>query len=280
MFILQVISYILEIALIILIGGFFILYPESIFEKYAKQSDKYKEVTFINSEREKKNHTKITYTLISVVVGITTLYLLVPYILDLPNLVLGKFSYTFGPVYEIRRERKSFYEYANIGGKEVKFVFSANVDTNQSYKIGYLPHTKRAMFGEVLSSNNIENHKKIKFPLVEIISFLGIIAAIIFLIFISPYVKMKLLGVSSLIFYPFILYLYFKNGFNYGTWFSLVNKELLTLLLGLTGLLTLLLVYFIERHKNEDYFLTFLYAQVIAVLQIITVVFYLTNGGL
>ena len=279
MFILQVISYILEIALIILIGGFFILYPESIFEKYTKQSDKYKEVTFINSEREKKNHTKTTYKLISVVVGIITLYLLVPYVLDLPNLILGKFSYTFGPVYQIRRERKSFYEYANIGGQEVKFVFSSNVDTDKSYKIGYLPHTKRAMFGEVLSSNNIENHKKIKFPLVEIISFLGIIAALIFLIFISPYVKMKLLGISSLIFYPFILYLYFKNGFNYGTCFSLVNKELSTLLLGLTGLLTLLLVYLIERHKNEDYFLTFLYAQIIASLQIIAVIFYLTNGG-
>lgn len=277
MFILQVISYILEIALIILIGGFFILYPESIFEKYTKQSDKYKEVTFINSEREKKNHTKITYKLISVVVGIITLYLLMPYVLDLPNLVLGKFSYTFGPVYQIRSERKSFYEYANIGGEEVKFVFSANVDTDKSYKIGYLPHTKRAMFGEVLSSNNIENHKKIKFPLLEILSFFGIIAALIFLVFISPYVKMKLLGVSSLIFYPFILYLFFKNGFNYGT---LVNKELPTLLLGLTGLLTLLLVYFIERHKNEDYFLTFLYAQIIAILQFITVIFYLTNGGL
>lgn len=273
MFLLQVTSYIIEMVLIILVGGFFTVFPEALIEKSQKLSKGSKKLNGIKMEKNNKNSVNnIMRIFVSILIGLFCLYLLIPYLMDFPKLLLGKFNYTSGTVYEIKRERKSLYYYVNVGGQEVKFFFDSNIDNSKKYKIGYLPKTKRAIFGEIISEEKQQVHKKIGFPFAKTLFILGFVGVFALIGRVASYLKVKLFAVSCLIFYPLSIYFYIKSGISVGTWFSFNNNGLVLLTIGAVSLLSLVLMYFGERRRDGDTILTMTYVQVIAIGKIALII--------
>lgn len=275
MFLLQLVSYLCEMILIILIGGFFTIYPNRLVDKYDKRPRKLKVITFLKQAAYRIDIIeRIKRIIPSILIGSMTVYFLIPYMLDFPKLILGRYDYAIGYVNDVRRESKSFYEYVNIGGEKIKFFFSSNVEEYKKYEIRYLPNTKRAIFGEQLSDDKLESSRKIGFPLKDVLLFLGIILVFILIVIASPYLQFKLFILACVLFYPLYIYLYIKSGIYYGTWFVLRAEPVSSLVIFFTGSIIGILLYLGEKHKSGEAILTMVYIQVMAILKIIMVIVY------
>jgi hypothetical protein len=118
-----------------------------------------------------------------------TIYFIRPFLLDVPQLITGKLNYITGEVQDIRHFSKDPIQYVYLsGGEEVEFFFSSGVSEYKYYKIGYLTHTKRAIYCEQIEEGS-GYRKVINFPFKDILVYLTILGIFLFLIFISPYNK-------------------------------------------------------------------------------------------
>ncbi|ADL52695.1 hypothetical protein Clocel_3004 [Clostridium cellulovorans 743B] len=282
MFIFQIITFFLQLGFLLLCSGMFIFFPIEIITHKYKEKVNFK--THINyggvrynitgrSERYLKIE-KIIIKAIGVAIAILiTMYMTVPYLLDVPKLITGNFNYVTGQVTKVSTKKKDFNEYVYIGGKEVRFFFSANVEKNSRYKIGYLPNTSRAIYGEKLDNYTSKVEDKIGFPIKKILFFIGFFVALGIIAFVAHYIVFKLLILSSAIFYPFNIYLYIKSGLAYGDWFSKNNEPLGNIILFGVVLMIFWGLYFVEKRKDQDNEapLTLVFIQVIAILQIVLV---------
>lgn len=202
-----------------------------------------------------------------IVMGIT-IYFTKSYFLDIPQLVTGKLNYVSGRVQEIGRYSKDPTEYVYLTtGDEVDFFFSSGVTVNNFYKIGYLAHTRRAIYCEHFSINS-SNNKAVGFPFKDILGFLAILGAIVFLIFISPYVKLKLFIPANIISIPTLIYYFIKYGVHNGIWFSVKNEGFFGLVICLVSILLIILMYFIENRRSDDFYRTYFCAQLLSICQL------------
>lgn len=78
-----------------------------------------------------------------------------------------------------------------------------------------------------------ESSKKIAFPLKDILLFLGIIAIIVIIAIVAPYLRYKSFISVSVFYYPISVFLYIKAGLNTAMWLSFSNKGLLLLTVGM-----------------------------------------------
>lgn len=279
MFIFQIITFFLQLGFLLLCAGMFIFFPIEIITHKYKEKVNFK--THINyggvrynitdrSERSLKIE-KIIVRIIGVAIAILiTIYMTVPYLLDVPKLITGNFNYVTGQVTKVSTKKKDFNEYVYISGKEVRFFFSANVEKNSRYKIGYLPNTSRAIYGEKLDNYTSKVEEKIGFPIGKILFFIGCFVALGIIAFVARYIGFKLLILSCAIYYPVNIYRYINSGLAYGNWFFKNNKPLDCIVLGVVLLLTFLGFYFVEKRKDENNEapLTLVFIQVMAILQI------------
>ena len=137
------------------------------------------------------------------------------------------------------------------------------------YKIGYLPNTSRAIYGELLDNKQMSKVTKLKFPLKSILMYITILGSFLLMIVLAVYLRFKFLVITSMIFYPINIALYLKEGLKLGLWFSFNNEGLLFLTLGLGIISMLLLVYFIESRREPETPTTLIMAQLVSAIQII-----------
>lgn len=74
----------------------------------------------------------------------------------------------------------------------MKFFFSASMEIGNHYKIGYLPHTSKAIYA---ANINVNSEDKIGFPIKEILIYISILICFIgfitVIVIISDRVKSK-----------------------------------------------------------------------------------------
>lgn len=204
-----------------------------------------------------------------VVIGII-IYLMRGYFLDIPQLITGKLNYVTGTVCDIETYRKDPTKYVYLdNGQEVKFFFESGVDKNKEYKIGYLSHTLRAIYCAELNGNNEGKVRELGFPFLSILGFLGIMAAMIFLMFISKFVRWKLFIPACIIFYPSCIYKFINYGLTNGIWFGKDNRGFVSLTIGVASSLTIAFVSFAERKRDGDNFITLFFVQMFALIYIL-----------
>ncbi|QAT39859.1 hypothetical protein [Clostridium sp. JN-9] len=202
-----------------------------------------------------------------IVMGIT-IYFIKPYFLDIPQLVTGKLNYVTGKVQETKHYSKDPIEYVFLStGEEVEFFFSSGVSKNNFYKIGYLTHTKRAIYCGQFSITS-SNNKVVGFPFKDILGFLAILGAIFFLIFISPYVKWKLFIPVNIISIPTFIYYFIKYRVDNGIWFSVKNNGFLGLMFCLVFILLTFFMHFIEKRRSDDFYRTYVFAQLFSICEL------------
>ncbi len=202
-----------------------------------------------------------------IVMGIT-IYFIKSYFLDIPQLVTGKLNYVTEKVQETKHYSKDPIEYVFLStGEEVEFFFSSGVSKNNFYKIGYLTHTKRAIYCEQFSITS-SNNKVVGFPFKDILGFLAILGAIFSLIFISPYVKWKLFIPVNIISIPTFIYYFIKYGVDNGIWFSVKNNGFLGLMFCLVFILLTFLMHFIEKRRSDDFYRTYVCAQLFSICEL------------
>ena len=276
MFIFQTIAFFISMLFWLCFAGMFAFYFNKLFinSTNAKKRSKYitnlYDIKTYSNEKPKKSIEYIFIRIIGILISLPIFVCIcVPYILDTPKLIAGDFNYVSGYVSSIRTKHRDINEYVYIDRIEVKFFFSSNMEENDKYKIAYLPHTSKAIYGEKLNTDLIESEAKINFSLKQILSFICILICAIVLLFISPYIGFKLLILSSIIYYPTNIYLYISEGLTYSNWLSLSNEPLFYILFGLIILVFIFLMYFIEKYKNDDAFFSLFLIQVISILMIL-----------
>lgn len=210
-----------------------------------------------------------------IVMGISV-YFLKPYFRDIPQLITGKLNYVVGEVAETKHYSKDPIEYVYLStGEEVKFFFSSDTSKHNYYKIGYLTFTRRVIYCEQIDISS--SYKKvIGFPFKDILEYLAILCALIFLIFLSPYLKLKLFIPTNMVSIPTFIYFFIKYGTKNGVWFSVKNEGFLGLIFVLVSILITFLMYFIEKFRSDEFFMTYFFAQLFAICELgffITLVF-------
>lgn len=183
-------------------------------------------------------------------------------------MITGKLNYVTGEVQDIRHFSKDPIEYVYLSsGQEVKFFFFSGVSKYKEYRIGYLTHTKRAIYCEQIDESS--GHRKvIGFPFKDVLGYLAVLSALFFLIFISPYVKLKLFIPVNIISIPIFIYYFIKYGIDNAIWFSVNNVGFLGLIFCLTFLLITLFMYFIEKYKSDDFYRTYVFAQFFSICEL------------
>jgi hypothetical protein len=63
------------------------------------------------------------------------------YIMDIPNLLTGKYRYVEGTPQKIWHKSKTFDEYVQINGVKIEFPFSSTLAMGKYYQVKYLPHS-------------------------------------------------------------------------------------------------------------------------------------------
>lgn len=208
-----------------------------------------------------------------------TIYLLKPNFLDIPQLITGKLNYVTGEVLAIKNYSKDPTEYVYMStGEGVKFFFSSGLSKYDFCKIGYLPHTHRAIYCEkiVLGSNNEKEEKVIGFPFKDILLFFAVIGTILFLMFISPFIKLKVFIPTNIIAIPTFAYYFIKYGMQNGIWFSVKNECIFGLIMSIIYSLIIFFIYLLEKRKFDDFYKTYFFAQLFSVCELallISVVF-------
>jgi hypothetical protein len=66
------------------------------------------------------------------------------------------------------------HEYVYINVKEVSFFFNSGIEVGKRYKIGYLPNTSRAIYGELLDNKQLSKVTKLKLPFKSILIYIAI----------------------------------------------------------------------------------------------------------
>lgn len=263
MYIFQSVSFILEIFIYLFVGGFIAIHFNRFIKGKINEPIKY--INYYKVESCKYDRKRILSILVRsffiiVVMGIT-IYFSRDYLLDFPKLIKGDFQYVTGYVDMIKKERKQSNEYVYIEGKKLNFCFTSGVETGKKYKIGYLPNTSRAIYGEVIDSDAGIKNTKIKFPHKGVLLYILGIGSIILIILLSPYLKFKLLIIVSAFFYPINILLYIKEGLTSGAWFSFSNVGLLFLTIGVGSIIFLRIMYLVERKEEMEYLLTLVITQ-------------------
>ncbi|MDP4144056.1 MAG: hypothetical protein Q8936_06160 [Bacillota bacterium] len=264
----QTCFFIVEVILYLILGLAFALFPEKLFSNNKYTSNEWPSYSYLeltSTRKRARRQIKPWKIVWFIIVMSITVYLIKPYILDVPQLITGKLNYVTGEVQDIRTVSKDPTEYVYIcGGYEVEFFFSSGVSKYKDYKIGYLTHTKRAIYCEQIDESN-GYRKAVGFPFKDILVFLTVIGGIIFIAVISQYVRFKLFIPVNIISFLVFTYYFIKFGIDYGIWFSADNKGLVGLIMGLVGLFITLFSYFIERLRYRDNLVTFFCAQLISV---------------
>lgn len=271
MYIFQIISFIFEIISGILLCALIALCPDIILKNNKDMPARY--VNPYKFESNKINARKV-WNIIGrtswfIIVMAITIAFLKSYFLDIPKFVKGNFYYVEGYVRNIKTEKKDFHEYVTIDGNMVSFFFSSGVELGKEYKIGYLPNSKRAISVEVLNNNQVSKDKKIAFPYKDILLFIAIIGVFILLIAVSPYLKFKLLMVTSVIFYPLSVFLYINQGLKLGLWFSFFNQGLLFMTIGIITDVIIFLSYISENRKDAEIPVTLIFAQFMSISKLL-----------
>lgn len=263
LFLFQIIGFIIEMLFIIFVGCvfIFIFYTNPWFTKKKKNS--YRVTTFSKREDIKQNFMKRLPRIISTIIfASATLYLLMPYILDIPTLVTGDFYYAYGSAYRIKSSAP--YEYVHINNREVKFFFSSNIKDHERYKIGYLANTHRAIYGVSLgqpfTETSMKTAKRITFPLKDILLFLGIMAIIVIMILVAPYIRYKSIIAVSVFYYPISIFQYIKDGLTSSLWLSFSNKGLVLLAVGMGLSLFTFLARKVESRVSENQLFRLMFA--------------------
>lgn len=264
----QVVTFFLEMFFWILFATSFIFSPKVYFDTESSK-ETYSSYSILNSHKKNKLADILVRVLGGIIAILIMTYCALPYILDLPKLVTRNFNYVTGYVDDVRTEKKDINEYVYVEGKKIKFFFSANIEKYNTYKIAYLPHTSRAIYGVKLEGNTLKVEKKIGFPFKQLFFFIFGLSVLVLLAFLSPYLRFKLLILACIIYYPTNLYLYINYGISSGIWFSLSNQGLSSILIGVAILLVLGVCYFIERLKDYDTPVTLFIIQVFSILKIL-----------
>lgn len=212
---------------------------------------------------------------------VITSYFLTPYILDLPKLIKGEFEYVTGYPYEVNKYQKSLYESYSINGKRINFLFISDIEEYKHYKIGYLPNTSRGIKLIDFNKKDSSENKEVGFPYKSIffyiLFFILFFIVIVILTVLSPYLKLKLLLVSCILFYSTNTYLYFKYSINTGAWFSWSNKPLVYLILGVVSLVMLLLVELFGNRFDRNNNPNTLFIQIVGLVKLISVIYIFTK---
>ncbi|MHC6179203.1 hypothetical protein ACYUJ6_05020 [Clostridium sp. JNZ X4-2] len=274
MYTFQVISFVIEIAFGLLVGGIIAFFPNIIFNVNKNyRPPKYEFYEPKNNKKSKKKILKILGKTIwvTIVMGITIAGL-EPYFLDTPKLIKGDLCYITGNVSRIRDVRKDYHRYVYIENKQLIFFFASDVEVGKRYKIGYLPNTTRAIYVEMLKNNASSKGIRIKFPYKEIMLFIGLIGAVILLAALAPYLKFKLLIIASVVFYPANILLYIKEGLKSGLWFSFHNDGLSILTLGIVFAVVMWASYLIERKEDPEIFGTLMAIQIMSAIEMVALI--------
>lgn len=285
MFIFQVICFFLELSFWIFFAGALIL-PRNIFKniKYKRKKhsnygyNNYSPISYSSLNfNKKKDLGSILFRALKIIVGIFIIvFVVLPYILDSAKLITGNYNHVTGYIYNITHDRRSPYDHVYIEGKKINFFFTSDMEKNNKYRIGYLPYTSRGISGVKIEGIVEKTEKKIGFPFKQLLLFIlllsGFFATMVLLIFLTPFLRYKLLILSSIIYYPTNLYLYVKSGLSSGIWFSLSNKGLTLILISLFFLIILVISHFLEKLKDDDAFWTLYFIQFFSIIQIIIVV--------
>ncbi|WPC41192.1 hypothetical protein [Clostridium sp. JS66] len=215
--------------------------------------------------------------IIVVIVMSITIWLVKPYVLDIPQLITGKFNYVTAEVEDIRHFNKDPMEYVYLSnGKRVDFFFSSGVSRYKKYKIGYLTHTNRGIYCEEIDESN-SHRTVIGFPFKDILGYLAALGVIFFLIFISPYVKLILFIPVNIISVPVFIYYFIKYRIDNGIWFSSENRGFVFLMFALVIILTTLFGYFIEKAKSDDCHVIYVFAQVFSICELVFLICLIFN---
>ncbi|URZ17743.1 hypothetical protein [Clostridium felsineum] len=210
-----------------------------------------------------------------IIVMSITIYFLKPNFLDIPQLITGKLNYVTGEVAEIKHYSKdpTYYVYLSTG-EEIEFFFSCGVSQYDFCKIGYLTHTHKAIYCEkiVVGSNNKKEGKVVGFPFKDILLFIAIMGAAFFLAFISPFIKLKLFIPTNIIAIPIFAYYFIKYGMENGIWFSIENESIFGLIMGIMGSLMIFSIYLLEKRKFDDFYRTYLCAQMCSILELVMLI--------
>lgn len=270
-------DFVIAMIIWLFLAGIFLFFPEFLLRYKPKFKSSYSKLSFRSSGRKKSVQKNLIIRIIGSIISILiTVNLVLPYVLDFPRLVTGKFDYIVGYVEKISTTRKGSYEYVLIKGKELRFFFSSNVEKGKNYKIAYLPHTNKAIHGVEIVGSNEDIGKKIDFPSKYMFFSIGISLAIMVLLALffigGQYVKFKLLVLASIVYYPLSIYLYISEGISYKNWFSFSNQGLLLMSIGMISSLIFLLYYFFERRKKEEYPVSLFYVQALSIIKIIIVI--------
>ncbi|GAA0177101.1 hypothetical protein SH2C18_03870 [Clostridium sediminicola] len=208
-------------------------------------------------------------------------YFTLPYLKDLPLLVTGNFKQTIGIPGNIESEDKTLFEYVYINEKEVKYLFTSELDNLNLYKIKYLPNTKRAIFTKYIDINNTEITKNISFPykyfLLLFVVILGIIVSVYLLYMSLKYLGYKLFWYSCIAFYPMSIYRFIKYGLNTGIWLTIDSIGFVALVFGLTSFIFLIIFDILQNRGRIRGVISSFSAQIVGVTNIIFIVMEILN---
>ncbi|MEY7998907.1 hypothetical protein AB8U03_01620 [Clostridium sp. Mt-5] len=271
MYIFQVISFVIEIAFGLLVGGIIAFFPNIIFN--VNKNYRPPKYEFYEPKSSRKSRIKVLKILGKsiwvIIIMIITIGVLGSYFLDIPKLIKGELCYITGNVSRIENVRKDIHEYVYIGDKQLIFSFISDVEVGKKYKIGYLTNTSRAIYVETLKNNASSKGIKGKFPYGYIMLFIGFMGIWILLVGLAPYLKFKLIIIASIVFYPANILLYIKEGLKSGLWFSFHNDGLSILTLGIVFAVVLWISYIMERKEDPETPETLIGVQLMGVSEIV-----------
>lgn len=268
----QTCFFIIEFIFYLILGWVFAFFSEIFLSDIMHKSDKPPMNVYLQSTYPRKKKIKPRKIIWFIIIMSITAFLTKSFILDIPQLITGKLNYVTGKVVDIKTIAKVPKEFVYLNeGDEVEFFFASDVIKNKDYKIGYLTHTKRAIYCEQI--NEINGFKKtVGFPFKDILVFLAICAVLIFIISTCKYVKFKLFIPINIISFPTFTYFFIKYGLDNGIWFSIENKGLFSLICALMFIFFTLLAYFIEKRKSKDCDRAFFLAQLSSIFDIILII--------
>lgn len=273
----QICSFVLEIVFWLGIALFVALNP-SLFIK--KKDDEFNEIRghgnleIIGYDNRRIKFPRITLSRLAWFLAIMAIYVffMLPNLQDIPQLVTGKLNYVTGMVFETKTKNKDPMEYVYLDtGDEVRFFFASDVKKFQEYKIGYLNHSLRAIYcAEVDYTGNVT--KRLVFPIKDILFFILIMGIMIFIVFVSQFIKFKIFIPSSIISIIGLLYFFISDGTKNKIWFSALNKGFPSLMICIAGILITLMLRFGEKKKDGELFWTYFFAQVFSISSIMMLI--------
>lgn len=166
---------------------------------------------------------------------------LLPRLLDVPSLIGGNYLYTEGTATIRHGESKDPYTYVTINQTETAFFMGMGIKDGE-YKIGYLPHSHRAILIEKKDNLPKPKQRAIGFPWAA----MAIIIYAIVVVGIFERFGHWVLAIATSIFYPAGLYHFIHYGLTMRIWFSFNNEGFTSIVLGLSLLIMLPACYFLE----------------------------------